>query len=183
MQYQSSDVVGGALIVNTEAHADTVRFYQNSLGATPDVFACWLTLRGLKTLKVRMDAHVAGAQAVAEFLEGHDNVDEVIYPGLKSFPQYTLAQKQMSAPGGMIAVRLKGDEKTAVKFLQTLKLFTLAESLGGIESLVEIPSLMTHMSISPENRAKLGITDTLIRFSVGIEDPEDLIADLAAALK
>lgn len=178
-----SDVVGGALVLNSDAHGDVVRFYQNSLGATPDPFASWLTLRGLKTLKVRMDAHVAGAQKISEFLESHKAVDEVIYPGLKSFPQYDLAKKQMRGPGGMISVRLKGDEKTAVKFLQKLKYFTLAESLGGIESLVEIPSIMTHASISPENRVKLGITDTLIRLSVGIEDPEDLIADLNQALK
>jgi cystathionine gamma-lyase len=177
-----SDVVGGALIVNTEEHADIVHFHQNSLGATPDPFACWLTLRGLKTLKVRMEAHVAGAMKVAAFLEKHDAVEEVIYPGLSSFPQYALAQKQMRAPGGMIAMRLKGDEEMASNFLKKLKYFTLAESLGGIESLVEIPSIMTHASISPENRAKLGITDTLIRLSVGIEDPEDLIVDLENAL-
>src|SRR5262249_19929245 len=123
------------------------------------------------------------AQVLAEFLEAHDGVEEVIYPGLKSHPQYELARKQMGGPGGMISVRLKGGEKEARVFLKNLHHFLLAESLGGVESLIEIPALMTHGSIPPEARKKLGITDSLIRISAGIEDVEDLKADLAQALE
>lgn len=175
-----SDVVGGALILKEDTYAKDIKFHQNALGATPDPLACWLTLRGLKTLAVRMQAHVKGAQAIAEFLESHKNVEQVIYPGLKSHPQYELAQKQMRGAGGMISVRIKGDAKA---FIKKLKYFTLAESLGGIESLIEIPAVMTHASLTPEGRKTLGITDNLARISVGIEDIEDLKADLEQALK
>ncbi|MCF8496375.1 MAG: cystathionine gamma-synthase [Alphaproteobacteria bacterium] len=178
-----SDVVGGALILKDDTYAAAIRFHQNALGATPDPLASWLTLRGLKTLAVRMEQHVRTAQALAEFLEGHEKVQEVFYPGLKSHPQHELAKRQMRGPGGMISLRLKGDAATTNKFLKNLRYFTLAESLGGIESLVEIPAVMTHASLTPENREKLGITDTLVRLSVGIEDLEDLREDLDGALK
>ncbi len=179
-----SDVVGGALITREDVEiAQKIAFHQNALGATPDPLASFLTLRGLKTLAVRMRAHVEGAGALAAFLEAHDSVQEVIYPGLPSHPQHELAQRQMKAAGGMISMRLKGDAATTTKFLQQLKLFKIAESLGGVESLISVPALMTHASIEPETRERLGITDTLVRVSVGIEDPEDLIADMDAALK
>lgn len=178
-----SDVVGGALILKDDTYALDIKFHQNALGATPDPLACWLTLRGLKTLAVRMQAHVKNAQILAEFLEGHKSVEQVIYPGLKSHPQYDLAQKQMRGAGGMISIRIKGSRKEVHKFIDRLEYFTLAESLGGIESLIEIPAVMTHASLNPEDRKALGITDNLVRISVGIEDAEDLQADLAQALK
>lgn len=178
-----SDVVGGALVLKDDTYAEAIAFNQNAVGATPDPLACWLTLRGAKTLAVRMRQHVENAQGLAEFLDSHEAVEEVIYPGLKSHPQYELAQRQMSGPGGMISVRLKGGEAETRAFLKKLKYFTLAESLGGIESLIEVPALMTHASLNPEDREALGITDTLVRISVGIEDIEDLRADLQRALE
>lgn len=177
-----SDVVGGALVLRDETYKDVIAFHQNSIGATPDPFATWLTLRGLKTLGVRMDAHCRNAQDLAEFLEAHTNVEDVIYPGLESHPQHDLAKKQMNAFGGMISLRIRGGLEETNAFFKKLKYFTLAESLGGIESLIEIPAVMTHASIEPEIRAELGITDNLVRISVGIEDVEDLKADLANAL-
>ena len=177
-----SDVVGGALVLRDETYKDVIAFHQNSIGATPDPFATWLTLRGLKTLGVRMDAHCRNAQELAEFLEAHPNVEDVIYPGLESHPQHELAKKQMNAFGGMISLRIRGGLEETNVFFKKLKYFTLAESLGGIESLIEIPAVMTHASIEPEIRAELGITDNLVRISVGIEDVEDLKADLAHAL-
>jgi len=177
-----SDVVGGALVLRDETYKDVIAFHQNSIGATPDPFATWLTLRGLKTLGVRMDAHCRNAQDLAEFLEAHTNVEDVIYPGLESHPQHDLAKKQMNAFGGMISLRICGGLEETNAFFKKLKYFTLAESLGGIESLIEIPAVMTHASIEPEIRAELGITDNLVRISVGIEDVEDLKADLANAL-
>jgi cystathionine gamma-lyase len=177
-----SDVVGGALVLKDDTYAEKIAFYQNAVGATPDPLAAWLTLRGLKTLAVRMQAHVRNAQGLAEFLESHKAVEGVIYPGLKSHPQYDLAKRQMKGAGGMISLRIRGGEKEARAFLKKLRYFTLAESLGGIESLIEIPAIMTHASLNPEDRAKLGITDNLVRISVGIEDFEDLKEDLAQAL-
>lgn len=178
-----SDVVGGALIVKDKKYAEAILFHQNAVGATPDPFAAWLTLRGLKTLSVRMDRHVKNAQTLAEFLSAHHAVDEVIYPGLPSHPQYGLARQQMKGPGGMIALRLKGGESETRAFLKKLRYFTLAESLGGIESLVEVPALMTHAALPPETRRALGITGNLVRISVGIEDIKDLQDDLAQALE
>ncbi len=178
-----SDVVGGALVLKDDTFNEAIRFHRNTIGATPDPFNSWLTLRGLKTLGLRMEAHCKGAQAIAEFLEAHPAVESVIYPGLPSHPQFALAQKQMRAGGGMISLRVRGGEAEARKFLQSVKLFTLAESLGGVESLIEHPARMTHMSVDPKVRESLGITDNLIRMSVGIEDPEDLKDDLASALK
>jgi cystathionine beta-lyase/cystathionine gamma-synthase len=136
-----SDVVGGALITNHDDYAEKIGFFQNSIGGTPDPFASWLTLRGMKTLAVRMDAHVKSATELAMFLESHPYVEQVIYPGLSSHPQYDLAQTQMSGPGGMISLKVKGDISQAVSFIRNLKYFTLAESLGGIESLIEIPAI------------------------------------------
>lgn len=178
-----SDVVGGALVLKDDRFAPAIRFHQNAVGATPDPYASWLTLRGLKTLAVRMDRHVENAQALSSFLSAHPAVEEVIYPGLSSHPQYELARRQMKGPGGMIALRLKGGERETRAFLKKLLYFTLAESLGGIESLIEVPALMTHAALLPETRRALGITDSLVRISVGIEDIGDLKADLAQALE
>ena len=178
-----SDVVGGALILKDDTFNDAVRFHRNTIGATPDPFNSWLTLRGLKTLALRMEAHCKSAQQLAEFLEAHPGVEDVIYPGLPSHPQYELAQRQMSAGGGMIAMRVKGGEAEARQFLKSVKIFTLAESLGGVESLIEHPARMTHASVDAKVKADLGITDNLIRLSVGIEDVEDLKEDLENALK
>ena len=177
-----SDVVGGALVAKDAALAEKLRFHQNAVGATPDPFASWLTLRGLKTLGLRMDAHCANARALASYLETHPGVAQVYYPGLKSHPQHELAKRQMRDFGGMISLRLKGGAAQARTFLKSLKYFILAESLGGIESLAELPAVMTHASLDPAVRDALGITDTLVRLSVGIEDVEDLRADLEQAL-
>lgn len=177
-----SDVVGGALILKDDTFNEAIRFHRNTIGANPDPFNSWLTLRGLKTLGVRMDAHCANALELALFLEGHEAVETVFYPGLPSHPQYALAQKQMRAGGGMISIRVRGGEAEARQVLKNVKVFTLAESLGGVESLIEHPALMTHLSVDPQVKAALGISDNLIRLSIGIEDVADLKADLAQAL-
>jgi cystathionine beta-lyase/cystathionine gamma-synthase len=178
-----SDVVGGALVVNDATLAQQLKFHQNSLGATPDPFACWLTLRGVKTLGIRMQAHCANAAQLAQFLQSHPAVDSVLYPGLPEHPQAAVAQRQMPQGfGGMISFRVKGQLEDARTVMKSLKLFTLAESLGGVESLVESPALMTHMSVDKAVRDAIGLTDTLIRLSVGIEAVEDLQADLDQAL-
>jgi cystathionine gamma-lyase len=178
-----SDVIGGALVLKDDTFNDAIRFHRNTIGATPDPFNSWLTLRGLKTLGVRMDAHCSNALALAKYLETHEAVEAVVYPGLPSHPQYALAQKQMQAGGGMISIRVKGGETEARQFLKAVKVFTLAESLGGVESLIEHPARMTHLSVDPKIRQALGITDNLIRLSVGIEDVADLKADLDQALR
>lgn len=143
----------------------------------------WLVLRGVKTLHVRMRQHQQNAERIAAYLQAHDAVEKVIYPGLESHPQYALAKEQMSGGGGMITFIMKGGMERARKMLESVKIFALAESLGGVESLIEHPALMTHASIPAEIRAELGISDGLIRLSVGIEDGDDLIADLEQALK
>lgn len=178
-----SDVVGGALILKDDTFNEAIRFHRNTIGANPDPFNSWLTLRGVKTLGLRMDAHCANALELARYLEAHEGVEAVIYPGLPSHPQYALAQKQMRAGGGMISMRIKGGEAEARQLLKNTKIFTLAESLGGVESLIEHPARMTHASVDPKVREALGITDNLIRLSVGIEDVNDLKADLDQALK
>lgn len=178
-----SDVVGGALILKDETYKDAVRFHLNSMGANADPFAAWLTLRGVKTLGVRMETHCRNAMALAQFLEGHPAVQDVIYPGLPSHPQHALAKKQMKAFGGMISLRIRGQEAEARAFMKNLKIFTLAESLGGVESLVEHPGLMTHLSVEKQIKDAIGITDNLVRLSIGIEDVEDLQADLDQALR
>lgn len=178
-----SDVIGGALILKDDTHNEVMRFHRNTIGANPDPFNSWLTLRGLKTLGVRMDAHCASALELARFLENHERVETVFYPGLPSHPHHALANKQMKAGGGMISIRVKGGEAEARKLLKAVKVFTLAESLGGVESLIEHPASMTHLSVDPKVRQEIGITDNLVRLSVGIEDVADLKADLEQALK
>lgn len=177
-----SDIIGGAAMTNDAELGEKLRFLQNAIGAVPSPFDCWLTLRGVKTLHLRMQAHQHNALAVARFLAGHRSASRVIYPGLESHPQHQLAVKQMSGFGGIVSFEVKGGLKAAVSFLEKLKIFALAESLGGIESLAEHPALMTHASVPAEVRRKLGITDGLIRLSVGIEDEADLIEDLEIAL-
>eukprot|EP00158_Paraphelidium_tribonemae_P005479 Partr_v1_DN27368_c1_g1_i1_m46389 putative Cystathionine len=178
-----SDAVMGIAVTRSDKIHEKLKFLQNSIGAVPSAFDCFLANRGLKTLHVRMKQHQINAQKCAEFLEKHQFVDSVIYPGLKSHPQHELACRQANGFGGMISFRIKGGLAHAQKFLQSCHYFTLAESLGGVESLAELPCLMTHGSVSPEDRQLLGITDTLVRISVGIEDTDDLIKDLDGALK
>jgi cystathionine gamma-lyase len=173
-----SDVVGGALMFNSDELRDKLFFYQNAIGPSQSPFDSWLVLRGIKTLAVRMKAHQANAIKIADYLDHHPKVERVIYPGLKSHPQYELAQKQMKGSGGMITFFLKGGINESRKFLENVKLFALAESLGGVESLVDHPAIMTHASIPKDVREGLGIFDNLIRLSVGIEDVDDLIRDL-----
>jgi cystathionine gamma-lyase len=178
-----SDMVGGIAVVgDDEALAEQVAFLQNSCGAVQGPFDSFLALRGLKTLHLRMKAHCENAQALAEFLQAHDAVEGVIYPGLPSHPQHELAKRQMDGFGGIVSVRLKGGFEAAKRFCERTRLFTLAESLGGVESLVNHPAVMTHASIPPENRARLGIDDGLVRLSVGVEGLDDLRADLGQAL-
>ncbi|KAI8329177.1 Cys/Met metabolism PLP-dependent enzyme-domain-containing protein [Choanephora cucurbitarum] len=178
-----SDVVMGVAVTNNEEWYKKLAFMQNSLGAVPSAFDCFLARRGLMTLEVRMQRHAENAQAVAEYLETNEHVEEVIYPGLPSHPNHELAKKQQRGFGGMISFRMKGSLDNVNKLLGNLEHITLAESLGGVESLVEVPAIMTHGSVSPEDRAILGITDTLVRVSIGIENKEDLIADLKQALE
>lgn len=176
-----SDVVGGALMFNSDEIRDKIFFYQNAIGPSQSPFDSWLVLRGLKTLAVRMKAHEQNAIKISNFLENHPKVERVVYPGLKSHPQHDLAKKQMKGFGGMITFFLKGGIAESRRFLENLKLFALAESLGGVESLVDHPAIMTHASIPKEVREQLGIYDNLIRLSVGIEDSDDLIKDLEIA--
>ncbi len=178
-----SDVVGGALITKSDRLADDIYRLQNTIGATPGPMDCFLQLRGLKTLHLRMEAHQANAMALAEWLSEHDDVDRVIYPGLPSHPQHDVAKKQMSGFGGMLSFELHGDLAHAERFVAATKVFTLAESLGGVESLIELPAAMTHASVPPMVRKAIGIEDGLIRLSVGIEDLSDLKSDLEAAFR
>ncbi len=176
-----SDVIGGAIMLNDTELYDKLKFCQNAIGAVPSPFDCYLTLRGLKTLSLRMEKHQSNALAIASYLESHPKVDKVYYPGLKSHPQYETGKSQSSGFGGMISFEIRGGEKEAVQFLESLKLFTLAESLGGVESLIEHPALMTHSSITAKEREMAGIKDSLIRVSIGVEDKADLIADMEQA--
>ncbi|TPV92594.1 MAG: cystathionine gamma-synthase [Myxococcales bacterium FL481] len=177
-----SDVVGGVIVTGREDLADRLAFLQNSCGAIAAPFDSYLVLRGLKTLALRMRQHQANAQRIAEHLEAHPAVARVIYPGLPSHPQHDLARRQMSGFGGMISVELRGGLAAAQRLLTHLELFTLAESLGGVESLIESPALMTHASVPEPHRRQLGLTDGLIRLSVGIEHVDDLIDDLDRGL-
>jgi cystathionine beta-lyase/cystathionine gamma-synthase len=178
-----SDVVGGALILSDDALHERLRFLQNALGGVPGPFDSWLVLRGLKTLALRMRQHSANAMEVACWLEQHPRVRRVYYPGLASHPQHALARAQMMGGfGGMLSFEVVGGVEAAREVARRTRLFTLAESLGGVESLIELPALMTHASLPPERRAEIGIDDGLIRLSVGIEAVEDLRADLARAL-
>lgn len=176
-----SDVVGGAIVTSDEALSEKLHFLQNSMGTQQATFDSFLVLRSTKTLAVRMRAHQENALRVAQFLEEHKKVERVVYPGLRSHPQYALAQKQMSGFGGMITFFIKGGLPAARKFLERVKIFSLAESLGGVESLIEHPAIMTHASVPAEQRKALGIDDALIRLSVGLEHIEDLLNDLDEA--
>jgi cystathionine gamma-lyase len=177
-----SDMVGGMVVSATSALSERLAFLQNSAGAIQGPFDSFLALRGLKTLALRMKAHCENAAELARRLEGHPALSDVIYPGLESHPQHTLAARQMVGFGGLISVRVKGGKDAAVRMCERLRLFTLAESLGGVESLVNHPALMTHASIPPERRQALGISDDLVRLSVGVEDVGDLYDDLLQAL-
>ncbi len=174
-----SDVVGGAVITQDETLHQRLAFLQNAVGAVPGPFDCWLVLRGIKTLALRMQVHEANALALARFLEAHPAVERVIYPGLPSHPQHELAQRQMSNFGGMISFEVRGGEAAARRIIEHTRIFTLAESLGGIESLIELPAAMTHASVKG---SPLEVPLNLIRLSVGIEHISDLQADLEQAL-
>jgi cystathionine gamma-lyase len=178
-----SDMVGGVAIVGEAALAERIGFLQNAIGAVGGPFDSFLALRGLKTLPLRMLRSSESALEIAARLERHPRVERVIYPGLPSHPQHALARRQMAAGGsGIVTFFLKGALPEARRFLERLEVFTLAESLGGVESLVDHPAIMTHASVPPEARAKLGISDSLVRLSIGIEDVPDLVADLESAL-
>jgi cystathionine gamma-lyase len=181
-----SDVIGGVAVVGRDARLDPLRerlgFLQNAVGAIASPFDSFLALRGLKTLALRMERHCSNALALAQWLQQQPQVERVHYPGLPSHPQHALAQRQMRGFGGMISVGLRTDLAGARRFLESVRIFALAESLGGVESLIEHPAIMTHATIPPETRARLGIGDALVRLSVGIEDVEDLREDLARGL-
>ncbi|GAB2662653.1 cystathionine gamma-synthase [Arenimonas aestuarii] len=178
-----SDMVGGMVVVGDDAGlAEQMTFLQNSVGGIQGPFDSFLALRGLKTLHLRMKAHCENAMELANWLESHPAIDKVIYPGLASHPQHELAKRQMHGFGGMISIYVKGGGDAARRFMERCKLFALAESLGGVESLVNHPAIMTHASVPAERRAALGITDNLVRLSVGVEDVADLRAELDAAL-
>jgi cystathionine gamma-synthase len=174
-----SDVVNGLLVTKDRELRDQVAFYQNATGATPGPFDCWLVLRGLKTLPIRMKAHCENAQAVAEFLSQHPKVERVLYPGLPSHPQYEIARRQMAGAGGMVSFIAKGGYEAALEIVAKTKIFTLAESLGGVESLIEHPGAMTHASLAG---SPIEMNPALVRLSVGIESKEDLLRDLEQAL-
>ncbi|HMV77037.1 MAG TPA: PLP-dependent aspartate aminotransferase family protein [Leptospiraceae bacterium] len=179
-----SDIIGGMIVTGDDKNLrEQFRFLQNSMGGIPSPFDCFLAHRGVKTLSLRMDRHCSNAFAIAEWLETQPQIEKVIYPGLKSHPAYETAKKQMSAFGGMITFILKGTIENSRKFLENCSVFSLAESLGGVESLIEHPAIMTHASVPPEIRKELGISDGLIRVSVGLEDKDDLINDFKNALK
>jgi cystathionine gamma-lyase len=178
-----SDVVGGCVMLNQKKIYDRLWYLQNSIGPSQSPFDSWLVLRGIKTLAVRMQRHEENAMQLAKWLEKHPKVEKVLYPGLPSHPQHAIAKKQMSGFGGMITFFIKGGLNASKKVLSSLSVFSLAESLGGVESLIEHPAIMTHASVPAKNRLKLGISDNLIRISVGIENFEDLKNDLAQALK
>lgn len=178
-----SDMVGGIAVVATKELTERMAFLQNSVGAVAGPFDAFLALRGLKTLALRMQAHCANALELAKWLERHPAVERVIYPGLKSHPQHALAKRQMHGFGGIVTIEVKGGLKKARRMLERCHLFSLAESLGGVESLIEHPAIMTHASVPPANRKRLGISDGLIRLSVGVEDVRDLRNELEMALR
>jgi cystathionine gamma-lyase len=177
-----SDMVGGIVVAANDEMAERMGFLQNSVGAVAGPFDSFLAMRGLKTLHLRMQAHCASALDIARWLEKHPAIEKVIYPGLKSHPQHALARRQMDGFGGIISAEVKGGIRAARKMLERCELFALAESLGGVESLIEHPGIMTHASIPPATRKRLGISDGLIRLSVGVEDVEDLRSELGRAL-
>lgn len=177
-----SDIIGGAVVTSDEKIYTDLKFHQNAAGAVPGPLDCYLTLRGLKTLSVRMREHDSNAQYLAEYLEQHPKIERIYYPGLESHPQLGLALKQMSGFGGMMSIEIKGGFPAVEKFISKLRIFMLAESLGGVESLASYPPKMTHGSFSPKEREERGIHDNLVRLSVGIEHREDLKEDLEQAL-
>lgn len=177
-----SDVVGGAVVAGSEELLEKIAFLQNSAGAVPGALDSFLTHRGVKTLAVRMERHCDNAQRVVDLLAGHSKVERVHFPGHRSHPGYEVASRQMRRPGGMVAFELQGDEAAAARFASSTKVFSLAESLGGVESLVELPASMTHAAIPREERLKAGLADGLVRLSVGLEDEEDLLEDLQRGL-
>ncbi len=178
-----SDCVGGFVCTSNQSVAERIQFLQNAVGGVPSPFDSFLVLRGVKTLHVRMQRHEENARRIAEFLSGHKKVTRVIWPGLPTHPQHALAKRQMKGFGGMMTFEISGGLESARRFLESVRVFSCAESLGGVESLIEHPAIMTHASVPKENREKLGITDGLIRLSVGIEDAQDLIDDLAQAFE
>ena len=179
-----SDLIGGVVVCSEEKKelAEEILYLQNAVGSIMNPFDSFLLLRSLKTLPVRMERHCSNAQQIASYLESHSSIEKVIYPGLESHPQHHIAKKQMKGFGGMITVILKGGLESATRFLERTELFSLAESLGGVESLIEHPAIMTHASIPPEVREEIGISDGLVRLSVGIESIEDLIEDIENSL-
>lgn len=177
-----SDMVGGIVVAGSQELTEQMGFLQNSVGAIAGPFDSFLAMRGLKTLHLRMKAHCENAMAIAQWLERHPKIERVIYPGLKSHPQYALARKQMDGFGGIISAEVRGGLKTARRMLERCHIFALAESLGGVESLIEHPAIMTHASLPAVNRKRLGISDGLVRLSVGVEDLDDLKLDLGRAL-
>jgi cystathionine gamma-lyase/cystathionine beta-lyase len=177
------DVVSGAVVTTTDELSERVQFLLNALGTCASPFDCWLVLRGIQTLPVRMKQHEENAAAVADYLEGHSAVNRVFYPGLNSHPGYEIARRQMKGFGGMVSLTLKGGIKAVNRFLRRIKVFSLAESLGGVASLAELPATMSHASMPEEFREKVGITDDLVRLSVGLENIDDLIEDLRQALE
>jgi cystathionine beta-lyase/cystathionine gamma-synthase len=178
-----SDVVGGIVVTSDAQLAADLRFLQNAAGAVPGPWDCWLVLRGVKTLAVRMERHQANARRIVSWLAAHPEVVRLHYPMWESDPGYAVASRQMSGFGGMVSFVIDGDLARAERFVSGTRLFTLAESLGGVESLIELPAAMTHASVPPEQRAALGIDDGLVRLSVGIENADDLLADLDQALR
>jgi cystathionine gamma-lyase len=177
-----SDMVGGIAVTGSEPLAERLAFLQNSIGSVQGPFDSFLALRGLKTLDVRMERHCSNAEAIAVWLENDFRVESVVYPGLRSYPQHELAKSQMSRFGGVVTFFIKGGLDEARRFLERCEVFALAESLGGVESLVDHPAIMTHASVPAGKRKALGISDKLIRLSVGIEELDDLVADLDQAL-
>jgi len=178
-----SDVVMGMVLTNSDEIKTRLRFLQNGIGAVPSPFDCFLAMRGMKTLHLRMREHAKNALHIAQFLEAHPKVEKVVYPGLPSHPQHELAKAQMKGFGGMVTFYVKGELEQAKQFLENLHIFHLAESLGSVESLVDFPPVMTHAAVPKEEREKLGISDTLVRLSVGVEDLDDLVRDLETALE
>jgi len=175
-------MVGGAVISATADNAAKVAAMVNALGTCSSPFDSWLVMRGIRTLPIRMAAHARNALAIAEFLAGHPQVERVYYPGLRTHPQHKLAQRQMTGMGGMLSFDIRGGQKAAFTFIQALRIFAFAESLGGVESLVEHPETMSHASMTPNARRAAGITGASVRVSAGIEDKDDLVADVAQAL-
>jgi len=178
-----SDVVAGCVVLNNKEITERLKFLQNAVGAILSPFDSFQVLKGIKTLALRMKQHEENAQKIIQFLVKHKKVEKIYYPGLSTHPGYDIAKKQMSGFGGMLSFELKGDLKKSTKFLESLKIISVAESLGVVESLIEHPASMTHASVPKKDREKIGLTDTLIRLSVGIEDVEDLITDLKQALE